>query len=53
MKKIMNFHDPHMVCEKGRGRSRISGKRAHMHKGEGVCFTKFYLIFHKYPMKLK
>ena len=31
----MKLHDPYMVCEKGRGGSRISGKGVHMQKGGG------------------
>ena len=32
--------------------SRISGKDVHMYKGMGSLFW-FYLIFLKYPMKMK
>ena len=31
----------------------ISGKGVHMYKGVGVRFADFYLIFLKYPMKMK
>ena len=33
-------------------RSRISGKGVHMYKGTGFAFV-IYLIFLKYPMKMK
>ena len=36
-----------------RGRSRISGKGIHMYKGVGGSLCWFYLIFLKYPIKMK
>ena len=36
-----------------RGRSRISGNGVHMYKGVGSLLCWFYLIFLKYPMKMK
>ena len=35
-----------------RGESKISGKGVRMHKGVGVRFASFYLIFLKYPLKM-
>ena len=36
-----------------RGGSRISVKGVHMFKGVGGWLCRFYLIFLKYPMKMK
>ena len=42
-----------MVIQVVRGGSKISGKGFYMYKGVGVRFAVIYIVFLKYPIKMK